>query len=618
MGATKSLNGLSLFEGLSKTISLLPGGTKGKLYILVLLQFTLSVLDAIGILLMGFVASLAFTIFAGLPTPVIVEDLLRFLNTPNLSNPRLLFLAGLTASGFLVVRTVGSLFITKKIYQFLAHTNGVVSRQLIRALLDSPFSWIRGQNTIELSFAMNQGLQLVLIGITGQLIIIASEIFFLLLILTVLATVNILMTLVSIFLFTFFGLFVYFISGKKISSLADLSSKKLLEGNQQITNSLRLFRELTVRSSKPFIIEEYSVNRIQSANVFANLTWIQLLPKLSIEITIVFGAFLLSAISIYTSNFQDAISNLTIFLVATSRIAPSALRLQQSTSTILSLAGQSSINFKYYDHLLGIDLVSESSGVHDSVGELQDLCDNPIPRISFKKVCFNYEDSFEEVLSDISFDITPGEIIAIVGPSGSGKSTLFDLLLGLLVPTSGAIAIGGEPPKQFLNRNPGVFSYLPQDAFIFPGSISKNITLGSLFTSEDALVNALRESNLLNFVQTLRENLNTIIGEGGNNLSGGQRQRVALARALYLYPKAILLDEPTSALDSESENQVMQAITFLKGKSSIIVIAHRLSTLRFVDRVLYLEKGKIKALGTLADVREKVQDFDLQLKMLGF
>ena len=269
-------------------------------------------------------------------------------------------------------------------------------------------------------------------------------------------------------------------------------------------------------------------------------------------------------------------------------------------------------------HLLSIDLVSESSKDHKSVSELQDSSDQPIPNIGFAKVCFNYEDTSEEVLSDISFEIRPGEVIAVVGPSGSGKSTLFDLLLGLLVPTSGAINIGGEPPKQFLNRNPSVFSYLPQDAFIFPGSISKNITLNSVFTSEEVLVNALKESNLLSFVDTLRDNVNTIIGEGGNSLSGGQRQRVALARALYLHPKVILLDEPTSALDSESENQVMQAITFLKGKSSIIVIAHRLSTLRFVDRVLYLEKGKIKALGTLAEVREKVQDFDLQIKMLGF
>jgi ABC-type multidrug transport system fused ATPase/permease subunit len=618
MQANESRTEQSLLTSLSKTIGLLPRGSRGKLQGFVLLQFIVSILDAIGILLMGLVASLTFAILSNLPTPTIIENLLVFINAPKVSNSSLLFFAGITAAGFLVIRTIASLFISKKIYLSLAHINGLVSSQLVNSLLKAPFSWIRKQNAIELSYAMNQGLQLTLIGITGQFIIMVSEVFFLLLILSVLATVNLLMTLVSILLFTFFGLFVYFASSKKISTLANLSTEKLIEGNQQVINSLGLFREYALRSSKPLMIEQYSMNRIESAIAFARLSWIQLIPKFSIEITIIIGAFLLTAISIATSNFNDAVSNLTVFLAATSRIGPSALRLQQSASTVLTLAGQAHVCFKYYDYLLRVDSNLEASRVPSLEVQLNEKFDNGIPTINFDQVSFNFEDSTEKVLSDITFKVQPGEIVAVVGPSGSGKSTLFDLLLGLLSPTSGSIRIGGVLPKKFIQQNPGTVSYLPQDPFIIPASLEDNITLGSNFIFEDSLTSALKDSNLLDFVQTLGGNINTLIGEGGNNLSGGQRQRVALARALYLRPKVILLDEPTSALDSDSENQVMEAIQLFRNKSTVFVIAHRLSTLRFVDKVIYIQKGRLVAIGALDEVRNKVPNFDSQIKMLGF
>lgn len=608
----------SLSTLLSKTLSLMPSGSRGKIVALVLLQFIVSILDTMGILLMGFVVSLAITIAYDLPLPQMVESLLSFVNAPKITNSRLLFFACTTAVGFLVLRTIASLLISKKIFLSLVNISGLVANKLFHLLLNAPFSWIRKQNANELSYVMNQGLQYTLIGITGQFIIIISELFFLLLILSVLSSVNFFMTLVSIFLFTLFGLFVFFISSHRISILANLWTDKLIECNQQIINTLRLFRENTLRSSKPLIIEKYSMNRIESGTAFAMLSWIQLIPKFLIEITIICGGFLLVIISIYTSNFTDAVSNLVIFLVATSRIGPSVLRLQQSISSVLSLAGQVNTCFKYYDYLLLVD-----SGVkanHLPVAEVESIkkFDAEIPKINLDRVCFNFEDSSEEVLSDITFEIQPGEIVAVVGPSGSGKSTLFDLLLGLLYPTSGSVQIGGAPPEIFIQQNPGAISYLPQDPFIFPASLAENITLGSKSKPENSLASALKDSYLLDFVETLREGIDTLIGEGGMNLSGGQRQRVALARALYLCPRIILLDEPTSALDSESENQVMEAIKLFRRKSTTLVIAHRLSTLKFVDKVIYVQKGKLIALGSLDEVRRKVPDFDSQIKNLGF
>ena len=188
MPVNESRTKQTLLNSLSKTIYLLPRGSRGKLQGFVLLQFIVSILDAIGILFLGLVASLSFTIVSNLPTPTIIENLLVFIKAPKVSNFTLLFFIGITAAGFLIIRTIASLYISRKIYLYLAHINGLVSSQMANSFLKSPFSWIRKQNTIELSYAMNQGLQLTLIGITGQSIIIVSEVFFLLLILSVLVT----------------------------------------------------------------------------------------------------------------------------------------------------------------------------------------------------------------------------------------------------------------------------------------------------------------------------------------------------------------------------------------------------------------------------------------------
>ena len=218
-------------------------------------------------------------------------------------------------------------------------------------------------------------------------------------------------------------------------------------------------------------------------------------------------------------------------------------------------------------------------------------------QVEFADVSFAYPGA-SPALSGLSFAAQPGETVAIVGPSGAGKSTVFNMLLRLYEAGQGAVRVDGHDVREVslasLRRNLALVS---QDAFLFDATIRENIALGSSGAG-DAQIKTAAQAAACDFIDTLPGGWNAPAGEGGRNLSGGQRQRIALARALLSDAPVLLLDEATSALDSESEARVQQAIAQLAGKRTIIVIAHRLATVRRADRIFVMEDGRVVESGT--------------------
>ncbi len=219
-------------------------------------------------------------------------------------------------------------------------------------------------------------------------------------------------------------------------------------------------------------------------------------------------------------------------------------------------------------------------------------------RIQFDRVSFSY-DQRQTVLDQITLDIAPGEIIALVGPSGAGKSTMFNLIPRFYDPTSGAVLLDGHDLRRVTQRSLRQnIAIVPQETLLFGGTIRENILYGRLEASEAELIDAAKAANAHDFILSLPDGYDTIVGERGIRLSGGQRQRVAIARAILKDPRVLLLDEATSSLDNESEHLVQEALARLMQQRTTLIIAHRLSTVRVAHRIAVLDQGRIVELGT--------------------
>jgi ATP-binding cassette subfamily C protein len=219
--------------------------------------------------------------------------------------------------------------------------------------------------------------------------------------------------------------------------------------------------------------------------------------------------------------------------------------------------------------------------------------------IALERVSYTYEGEPEPVLSDVSLAIAKGESVGIVGPSGAGKSTLVDLLLGLLTPTAGRITVDGRDIATALRSWQRHIGYVPQEPFILDDTVRRNVAFGLSDAEIDdrRVMAALRLAQMTDVVAALPDGLDTMLGERGTRLSGGQRQRVAVARALYHEPEVLVFDEATSALDTPTERELIAALEALRGVKTVVVIAHRLGTVRRCDRLAVLRDGRLAAVG---------------------
>ena len=283
--------------------------------------------------------------------------------------------------------------------------------------------------------------------------------------------------------------------------------------------------------------------------------------------------------------FSDILPNLMVMAMAGYRLLPS---LQLLFGQLVAVAANNYTLVQLEEEILEIE--QESAGASAAIAEAS----GKLPflhGISLEGVTYRYPESENDVIKELSLMIEKNESIGIAGPSGSGKSTLVDLILGLHAPSAGIIKVDSAPiTSENISSWRSMIGYVPQDIYLLDDTIAANIAFGIDTQKIDskALQEAARGAHILDFIRALPEGFNTVVGERGVRLSGGQRQRIGVARALYHAPEVLVLDEATSALDHDTEKAVMETITLLKGKLTIIIIAHRLSTLEHCSRVIRL------------------------------
>ncbi len=245
-----------------------------------------------------------------------------------------------------------------------------------------------------------------------------------------------------------------------------------------------------------------------------------------------------------------------------------------------------------------VDLTDESEVTDTCESELNNLKPDTKYDLTFHNVSFNYDNS-SNVLNEISFLTKANSLTALAGPSGSGKTTIIKLLLRLYDPTSGSILCNGHPINAIpVDKWRDMIAYVSQDPYLFTGTIYDNIRYGNLHATREQIEEAARISNISDLIASMPEGYQTIIGERGSSLSGGEKQRLSIARAFLKNPTILILDEPTSSLDSENEHIIQQALNTLMEGKTIIMVAHRLSTLIDADNIIYMEEGCIKESGT--------------------
>ena len=349
-------------------------------------------------------------------------------------------------------------------------------------------------------------------------------------------------------------------------------------------------KEIKIAESEDYFEAQYAYNNKidkkmeQSRTVFRNL------PRILIESLSIAGILVIFIVKIIMgSNITDMLPQLSAFCVAAVRLIPCANRV---SAYLNEIAYNTPSLIKTVAHMQKLKELKAEKRIE--CGQSGDMHFHPMDKIELKNISFKYDGGDKNVLENANMQIPIGKSVGIIGTSGAGKTTVVDLALGLLTPEQGQITVDGVDIQQNYHDWLTHVSYIPQTIYLLDGTIRANVVFG--FTHEDGdeeIWRALREAQLEEFVRSLPEGLDTEIGERGVRLSGGQRQRIGIARALYTNPEILIFDEATSALDNETEAALMEAINSLHGKKTLIIIAHRLQTIKNCDLVYKVSDGKV-------------------------
>jgi ABC-type multidrug transport system fused ATPase/permease subunit len=374
------------------------------------------------------------------------------------------------------------------------------------------------------------------------------------------------------------------------------------------------FREAVVGGRRSYYSESIGKKQHQLARNQAEMAFLPTISKYVLEITIVLGFLVISAVTFNSNDAARSVAILSVFLASSTRIGPAILRIQQVSIAIKSASGAAVPTLDL------IEKLSKQEMNKEKVNKFNNMHSNFESKVIVEGVNFTYDENSEPTLTGINLNIKPGDTVALVGRSGSGKTTLADVILGILIPNDGQVRISGLKPTEIYQKYPGAIAYVPQEVFIANGSVRVNVCLGFNIDeiSDELIWEVLDIAQLKDVVEKLPQQLDTLIGDRGSKLSGGQRQRLGIARSLITKPELLVLDEATSALDSQTELNLTDSIFNAKGKSTLIIIAHRLSTVKKSDLVVYMDSGKVISSGTFDQVRAQVPDFDSQAKLLGF
>jgi ABC-type multidrug transport system fused ATPase/permease subunit len=581
-------------------------------YVLII-QVSLGFLDLLGVALIGVLGALSVSGVQSKEPGNRVSQVLNVLYLDEFSFQNQVAILGIMAASVLIIKTIFSIVFTRKILHFLSQRSSAITNRLLSKFFNQDLIRIQTNSSQENLYSMTVGVQSITVGLIGSTISLLSDLSMLLILIVGLFIVDPYLAVSTVMLFAIIGLFLHYVMQKKANYLGLRNSELTIESNMRILELIESFREISTRDRSKYYTNLISNLRRELATVNAEMMFMPNVSKYVIETSLVIGAIIIGGIQFATQDASHAVAALSVFLAAGSRIAPGVLRIQQGFIYARSSLGAAKPTLSLIESL---DSLPELDEINDELNVLHRDFNGSLRLLN---VSLKYPNRDTKAVDDLDLEIEPGTTLAIVGPSGAGKTSLVDLILGVIQPTEGKIIVSGESPRAAIAKWPGAIAYVPQNISIINDSIRQNILLGfpNNSLSNDQLIETLRFAHLDSIVQNMEGGLDAQVGDKGLKISGGQRQRLGIARAVVTAPKLLVLDEATSALDARTEFAIADSIQKMRGKVTLIIVAHRLSTVKNADVVIYMDKGRIIAKGSFDEVRNFVPDFNLQAKLMG-
>jgi ABC-type multidrug transport system fused ATPase/permease subunit len=498
--------------------------------------------------------------------------------------PFLAFLAAVIAAVY-VIRGFYVYFFAKIQNRFLAKNSAILSNLLLIHTLKKPYLFHANNNPSKLQGLVVRTSER-LYGVVNNSLLLLIDGFMTLFILVFLLISSFYMTMVVLF-FAFICIVVYFkILKGKIKSSGDEEERGMVQINKSVLQALNGVKEIKISRREKYFTDKFKAIRLETVKFRERMQTMRQLPRLFMESLCFSGAFLVVAGIIFAGvDVQVLLPQLGVFMIAAFKMFPAISRMLANITQIMR---HSRAIHRVYEVLYEKDDKFEQS--------------RPEPEASItsrdiiiSKLTFRYPKSKKAVLKKISFVIPHNKSVAFIGPSGAGKSTLADIILGILSPQYGSVTFNGKSIHHNFKSWAQNVGYVPQVIYLMDETLIANVAFGidKDKIDEAKVWRALEQAQLKEFVESLPNGLQTEVGDRGVRLSGGQRQRVGIARALYDNPNILVLDEATSSLDNETEEAVMSAIRGLKGRKTMIIVAHRLSTIEHCDIVYEIKNGTV-------------------------
>lgn len=594
------------------SLSFMTPGERSKYFALIGCRAIAAFLDVFGILLIGFIASVA----AQQLQPAGSSETNTFvlgIEIPRLDTQQLLYLVLFVLVVF-VGKAALAIFLVRVLSRSIAHVEARNARSIAEYLLRGSLGSAKKYSKAEFQYAITLSSNWAFTGILNNVANIMSETFLLIIVATAFIVIN---PVAALFAFVYFAgimVMMQFFIGRSLKRAGEDAAEGNVGAANAVSDTLDTFREISVLAKQDLFIDRINTSRLRLANSGATVAFLGGMPRYIIETALILGVVILVGQQLLTGQLATGLATLGVFLTGGVRIMASLLPLQTAIAALKVNAEQSKLAHNLLGQVRDFVPLTIDADAAGSVDRDKGLS------VNVSTAHFRFDGDDHDTIAGVSLDIPAGQYAAIIGPSGAGKTTLVDLILGLVRPSQGTVRIGTLEPNVLRTLAPGLVSYVPQKPGLVSGSIAENIALGVHpdQIDYDLVREAVESAFLTEFIASLPDGLATSVGKQVDSLSGGQIQRIGLARALYAGPRLLILDEATSGLDAGSEAFIGASLAKLHGRVTVIVIAHRLSTVQHADNVHVIENGKITASGSFKSVRASVPMVAEYVKLMSF